>query len=74
MSDGSLGCPILHVDMDAFYASVATRATRPMQDVPVIVGVARAGWCSPRTTWLVSTACARRCRAPAPDGSARRRW
>jgi DNA polymerase-4 len=38
MADGSLGCPILHVDMDALYASVATRDRPDLQDVPVIVG------------------------------------
>ncbi len=36
--DVSASCPILHVDMDAFYASVATRDRPDLQDVPVIVG------------------------------------
>ncbi len=38
MSDLSRDCPILHVDMDAFFASVAIRDRPELADVPVVVG------------------------------------
>jgi DNA polymerase IV len=38
MSPDDTGCTILHVDMDAFYASVAIRERPELQGLPVIIG------------------------------------
>ncbi len=37
-TDNSTDCPILHVDMDAFFASVAIRDRPELAELPVIVG------------------------------------
>ncbi|KRF17407.1 DNA polymerase IV [Nocardioides sp. Soil797] len=38
MTDLSAGCHLLHIDMDAFYASVMIRDRPDLVDIPVIVG------------------------------------
>jgi DNA polymerase-4 len=36
--DGSQGCHLLHIDMDAFYASVMLRERPELRDQPVVIG------------------------------------
>jgi DNA polymerase-4 len=68
------GCPILHVDMDAFFASVELLERPELRGLPVIVGAAEGrGVVLSATTRPGPTACTRRCRWPAPAGSAPRR-
>jgi DNA polymerase-4 len=38
VSAGLVDCSVMHVDMDAFFASVSTRHRPELQDQPVVVG------------------------------------
>ncbi|HEY1134433.1 MAG TPA: DNA polymerase IV [Nocardioides sp.] len=69
-TDGSEDCPVLHVDMDAFYASVVLRGRPDLAGVPVVV----AGG-GDRGVILCATYPARRrgIRSGTPTAQARRR-
>ncbi len=73
-SPGSaVSTPILHVDMDAFYASVATRDRPDLQDALVIVGGGHRGVVLSASYQARAFGVRPACPAPRPAGCARRR-